>query len=162
MPYLTTPQKATLLQLLQDAGLAATEPYGASNLLNAPTEVPNDPAPQIPLPLSWYAIVAGIEPATVSKLDASSLAGNFQTYVNSGDRAKANEVLTWWQKGNVITSDEYATLHSLANSTQDQPGWPATKIGPSLFAAAFPGFMVNIDGNDVDRCHAALIIEARS
>lgn len=162
MAILTGQQKTTLLQLLTSAGLQAVEPYGAANQLNAPTSIPNTPIPQIDVPMSWDAIKDGLEAATISKLDSSAALGTFIAAVNTQGRTQANGIIAWWLKGNVITQAEHDTLYGLANRKQDDPTWPATKAGPSLWAAAFPGFTYVLDGNDYDRCTAAVIIEARS
>ena len=164
--YLTWQQRALLDSIVTKYGYTNTNYSAHSNALNAPTEVPNDPAPQVPRTLSLDDIKDGLQSATVKKLAASGCFGSFLDGLSTQNHNNVSAIIGVWEKAGDFTTEEIASLNGLTSQTMDQPGWPATKPGPSIwvneFYAIYPTFTANVEGtNYTDQCHALFIKEAR-
>lgn len=164
--FLSLQQEATLGSILSQNGLTDLNYSAHSNVLNAPTEVENDPAPQIPRELSLQEITDGVQPATAKKINGSGLTSDFTAAIREQNHTGTEEVIAFWEKSGDFTTEEIATLTELTSQTMAQPGWPATKPGPSIwvrdFISVYPLFTANVDGSTItDQCHALFVKEAR-
>lgn len=164
--FLTWQQRALLDSILTKYGFSNQNYSAHSNALNAPTEVPNDPAPQIPRELSLQEITDGVQPATAKKINSSGFAGDFTSAIRSQNHTGTEEVIAFWEKSGDFTTEEITTLTTLTGQTMPQPGWPATKPGPSIWAteffAIYTAFTASVDGSTYsDQCHPLFVKEAR-
>lgn len=164
--YLTWQQRALLDSIVTKYGYTNTNYSAHSNALNAPTVVANDPAPQVPRTLSLQDITDGLQPATVKKLAASGCFSSFLDGLSTQNHDNVSEIIAVWEKAGDFTTEEIASLQQLTSQTMPQPGWPATKLGPSIwqaeFYAIYPTFAANVDGSVyTDQCHPLFVKEAR-
>lgn len=164
--YMSFEQRATVVALLNTNGYGTSRDYDTIvNVFNQASLVPNDPAPIIPQNLNWPSIKAGIEQATLSKMDESTAFDRFLGAVKVQDRDTVAEVIGIWQDVGKFTEAEIGLLNSLTSATMPDPNWPPLKFGPSIWQAGFlsvyRGFAPIIDGLVITQCHKALLKEAK-
>ncbi len=156
MSYLTAEHKATLLQLLTDNGLSETEPYAAANRLNEPTTVTVTSLK----PFGIADVMAILSAESEDAVMDHHLADEVLTAIRNQDRAAVQLYATRFASRNppLIATAERDAVLALTTATVNTQA-----TGPSKFAAALPGFYFVHEGvGYAERCHAALIEEARS
>lgn len=157
MPYLTTEQKATLLELLETNGFAPdSEPCATANKLNEATTVTVSSL----RPFGIADVMAILSADSEDAVMDYHLADEVLAAIRNQDRAAVQLYATRFASRNpaLITTAERDAIMGLTTATVN-----TQTTGPSKFATAFPDFYAVIDGvGYAERCHAALIEEARS
>lgn len=171
MPYLTNDQKADLLAALDDAGLSEVEPFAAANAMNAPRfAAPSASKRRVPMKdLQLLAFNRGVigkliagakgqdaEVAILASEALSLFSSPHATDVDTEADAFADTIAAL-KTATIMTTDDETAVMALADV--EVPGGPI----PTLFEDAMGGpVSFVIDGVPYDRCHAALIEEARA
>ena len=154
MAILNDAQKATLLQLLADNGLSGVEEHAAANALNAS----RTKTVQVPKPFRISDILGLLSASSQDAVMDHPLAAEVISKINSGDRTAIGLYATTFARRSMITTQERDAILARIVQTEDSIAADA-----SLFAAEFPGLSFDVDGATyVEKCHAALILEARS
>lgn len=154
MSMLTDPQKAALLQLITDEGLAGeADNDTVANRLNAP----GSESVQVPTPFSISDVLGVLSSSAQDAIMDHPLGSEIIAKINANDRQAVGLYATKFAQRGVVTADEKAAVLAILGATHS-----VTRPAPSPFAAAFPGFRCEHEGVGYNRCIGALVAEARS
>lgn len=154
MSMLTDPQKAALLQLISDEGLAGeADNDTVANRLNAP----GSESVQVPTPFTLSDVLGVLSDANQDAVMDYHLAAEVVASIKANDRPAVGLYATKLAQRGMITDAEKAAVLAILGATH-----AVTRPAPSPFAAAFPDLRCEYEGVGYNRCIGALVAEARS